>query len=138
MCTYTVVEGNEDTDGIAIGRNALESGGKDLLGPAGQDANLDHAPLPANASHKVDGVKPTPTSASADATTLTLVWSEPLDTGSTPASAAFTVTVDAGTAPTVTAVSIDGNTATLTLSGALGRDEDVHPRICGPGERGDP
>ena len=117
VCTYTIEENEvyEDTDGIAIGQN-LAVLTKLVVGPLGQTADTTFTALPDNANHKVDAVKPTPTGASADGTTLTLVWSELLNAGSTPAGSAFTVSVSSGTAPTVDSVAISEKTVTLTLS----------------------
>ena len=118
VCTYTVRENDEDHDGIEI-TGVTVTAGKTIVGPLGQEADTTHAGLAANASHKVDGVLPIPTGASADGMTLTLTWDEPLNTGSTPAGSAFTLTVDSGTAPTVDSVSLADATATLTLSAAV-------------------
>ena len=120
VCTYPVVEGDEAPSGLAIAANALTAGARTIVGPAPaeQTANLSHAVKTPDANHKVDGVKPTPASANVDGTTLTLVWDEPLDTAAAPAGSSFTVGVDSGTAPTVSTVTLEGSTATLTLSAA--------------------
>ena len=59
---------------------------------------------------------PTLINATVGGVTLALTYDKPLDTGSTPANTAFTVTV-AGTARTVSNVVVSGSTVTLTLSG---------------------
>ena len=60
---------------------------------------------------------PTVSSAEVDGRTVTLTYDKALDTGSTPATTAYTVTV-AGQARTVTRVVVSGSTVTLTISGA--------------------
>ena len=75
--TYTVAEGNEDTDGIAMGANKLSANGG-IIASNGKNADLAHLAQPANAAHKVDGVRPTMTNAvsSADGTTIVVTFSE--------------------------------------------------------------
>ena len=92
-CTYTIVADDEATDGIAIGANKLTLNGASISKASGDPGGviLAHSAKSADSNHKVDGVRPTPTRASADGTALTLVWSEPLNTGSTPAGSAFTI-----------------------------------------------
>ena len=48
--------------------------------------------------------------------TLTLTYNEPLDAASTPAAAAFAVTVSGGASPGVSGVQVSGATLTLTLA----------------------
>ena len=120
-CTYTIVADDEATDGIAIGANKLSLNDASISKASGDPGGviLAHSAKTADTDHKVDGVRPTPTRASADGTALTLVWSELLNTGSTPAGTAFTVGVNSGTAPMVSSVAISASTATLTLSAAV-------------------
>ena len=120
-CTYTIVADDEATDGIAIGANKLTLNDASISKASGDPGGviLAHGAKSADTNHKVDGVRPTPTRASADGTALTLVWSEPLNSGSTPAGSAFTVGVSSGTAPMVSSVAISASTATLTLSAAV-------------------
>ena len=57
---YTVAVGDLDTDGIEIEANNLTlNGGKITDTTSGRSADLKHAALPAQTSHKVDGVAPT-------------------------------------------------------------------------------
>ncbi len=58
-------------------------------------------------------------SAKADGTSLVLTYAEALDTGSTPAASAYSVTVAGGAGPAVTNVSVSGDTVTLTLATAV-------------------
>ena len=120
-CTYTVVGDDEDTDGVSIGANRLAlNGGRihGIHGATGGDAELAHAALGSDGSHKVDGVRPTPANASVNGIALTLEWSEPLDTGSAPAAGQFVLGVDSGTAPAVSSLTMSGTTMTLTLASA--------------------
>ena len=126
-CTHTVVGDDEDTDGVSIGANQLALGGgriHGIHGATGGDADLTHAALGSDASHKVDGVRPTPANASVNGIALTLEWSEPLDTGSAPAAGQFALAVDSGTAPAVSSLTMSGTTMTLTLASAADATRD--------------
>ena len=74
-----------------------------------------------------DTVAPTLLSTSASGTSVELVFNEPLDTGSVPASSAFAVTVGgtAATLATSDGVSISGSTVTLTLATATTATDSV-------------
>ena len=128
---YTVAVGDEDTDGIAIGASKLALNGG-AIEAGGVAAALTHPVLAANASHKVDGVRPTLEGATATGSSLELMYSEALDTGSEPAPAAFTVTV-AGTPRNVTAVALSGSKVTLTLASAVTAGETVAVSYTKPG-----
>ena len=115
----------DDSDGISWGANALSLNGgtivaspsKDLLVP--RNADLDHAAQAALPGHKVDTTKPSLAGAAAQGTTLTLTFSEDLNT-TAPAATAFTVKVDgAATGTNPSAVSISGSEVTLTLTSAM-------------------
>ena len=56
--SYTVAEGDSDTNGIAIGANKLTLNGGTIKDAAENAANLSHDALPAQNSHKVDGIRP--------------------------------------------------------------------------------
>ena len=61
LFTYTVAEGDEDTDGIAVVANSLVLNGGTIRGTQNSvDASLTHSVLQA-ADHKVDGIAPTVT-----------------------------------------------------------------------------
>lgn len=51
---YTVKVGDEDTDGIAIGANALSLNDGTIQDRSGNDAKLGHPAVPADSQHKVD------------------------------------------------------------------------------------
>ena len=59
LFTYTVLSGDEDTDGIAVVANSLALNGGGIRAGA-TNATLTHAALQAN-DHKVDGIAPTVT-----------------------------------------------------------------------------
>ena len=71
-----------------------------------------------------DTTAPVLSTATVTGASLVLTYNEALDTASTPATSAFTVTL-AGTATTVSGVSVTGSTVTLTLSPAAAHDETV-------------
>ena len=118
--SYTVATGDDDHDGISWGANALGLNGGAIkfmdIDLADQvDANLDHAAQAALPAHKVDTAKPLVVSRSADGTTLTLSFSEELNT-TAPAATAFTVKVDGGAGVAPAGVSVSGSVVTLTLT----------------------
>ncbi len=120
--SYTVAEGDADTDGIAIGADKLTLNGGTIQVKGGDTAaTLTHAAVAESASHKVDGVLPTLSSAAVSGTALTLTYSEALDASSTPAGSDFTVKV-AGSAVNLanaTPVAVSGSAVTLTLATAV-------------------
>ena len=69
-------------------------------------------------------VAPAPSSAAVDGATLTITFSEALDTGQTPGTSAFGVSV-AGSSRGVEAVSVSGSAVTLTLASAVSSGEAV-------------
>ena len=112
---YTVAAGESDTDGVGIEADSLSGG--TIRDRAGHNAVLDHQAVAANASHKVDGVKPALAAtggALVDGTTLTLTYDESLDGGSTPAPEDFTVS-GGDRVRAVTGVRVNGSAVELTL-----------------------
>ena len=112
---YTVAAGESDTDGVGVEADSLSGG--TIRDGAGHNAVLDHQAVAANASHKVDGVKPELAASGGEAvngTTLTLTYDEPLDGSSTPASGDFTLS-GGDRVRTVTAVRVNGSAVELTL-----------------------
>ena len=123
---YTVAAGDADSDGIAVAQNALELNGGTIADASSNDATLDHAALAASTDHKVDGVRPTLSSASVSGTELTLTFSEALGAAASLANSAFTVkkTPAGGTEGTVslkagTSPAISVTAVTLTLATAV-------------------
>ena len=82
VCTYTVVENDEDGDGVSVPSGTITRSTYLIVGPLGQTAVLTHTGLAASANHKVDGVKPTLSSANAsgDLTKVVLTFSEAIGT----------------------------------------------------------
>ncbi len=56
--SYTVAEGDSDTDGVAIDANKLKLNGGSIEDDAGNAADLSHDALAAQANHEVDGIRP--------------------------------------------------------------------------------
>ena len=112
---YTVAAGESDMDGVGVETDSLSGG--TIRDGAGNNAVLDHQAVAANASHKVDGVKPALAAtggALVDGTTLTLTYDEALDGSSTPATGDFTVS-GGDRARAVTGVRVNGSAVELTL-----------------------
>ena len=57
--SYTVAEGDSDSDGIAVAANKLSLNGGSIKDAAENDANLSHNALAAQDGHMVDGIRPT-------------------------------------------------------------------------------
>ena len=116
---YAVAEGDADADGVAIPAGALAPAGGTITA-GGADAELTHPSAPADAGHKVDGVRPTllRAEASSGGERMFLAFSEKLSSTATAAASAFTVTV-AGSSRAVGSVAASGDTVTLTLAGAV-------------------
>ena len=124
--TYVVLTGDFDDNGFYIAADELELNGGTIQSSGGTDANLDY-PQPGNQSgHKVDGVRPTPEFAatSVDGNSVIIIFSESLSATTAPANA-FSLSVDTGTAPTISTATASGNSVTLGLAGALTSDQVV-------------
>ena len=117
VCTHVVVEHDEDSNGIEIAQNALDAPTSHVVGPLGQRANHGHPALAANANHKIDGVRPTLSSADAtsDLTKIVLTFSEAIGTVDR---TKITLMSGANTLNT-TADSINGTKVEITLTTAL-------------------
>ena len=116
--------------GIAVLQNTLQLNGGKIVAQADRsiNANLAHAGLAKDPDHKVDGrldtAAPNPQSATVFGRTLAVIFSEFLDTGSTPAGSAFTVTAtpEGGMARSISGTgtaAVVGGTATVTLAGSV-------------------
>ena len=118
--------GDFDDNGIDIAADELELNGGTIQSSGGTDANLDYPDQGTQSGHKVDGVRPTPEFAatSVDGNSIIIIFSEPLSATTAPASA-FTLSVDTGTAPTVSTATASGDTVTLGLASALTSDQVV-------------
>ena len=120
--TYTVAEGDEDTDGIAIGANKLSANGA-IITSSGKNADLTHNAQTAP-GHNVDGIRPTMTNAvtSADGSRIIVTFSEAMSSSGT----GYTLRKDgSGIANGPTNVDVMGNTATVQLNSPLGHGEDL-------------
>ncbi|MBD1996659.1 hypothetical protein H6G00_08515 [Leptolyngbya sp. FACHB-541] len=80
----------------------------------------------------VDTTLPTLTSAAVNGTTLTLNYSELLNSGFTPSTDAYTITVN-GTAAAVSAIALNNSTVTLTLANPVNQDDTVAASYTQPG-----
>ena len=61
--SYTVAVGDSDADGISIAADKLSLNGGAIKDAAGNSSDLSHSALSAQSGHKVDGIRPTITSA---------------------------------------------------------------------------
>ena len=118
--TYVVLTGDFDDNGFYIAADELELNGGTIQSSGGTDANLDYPDQGGQSGHNVDGVRPTPEFAatSADGSSIIIIFSEPL-APTTAAANAFTLSVDTGTAPTISTATASGNSVTLALASAL-------------------
>ena len=115
----TVQAGEVDRNGISWNAIALAlDGGTITQTGATTAASLTHAEQAPLEGHRVDAAPPMQVSASVHGMSLVLVYDEPLDPASMPATGAYTVTATVGattTNPAVSEVSIYGIWVTLTL-----------------------
>ena len=115
----TVQAGEVDRNGISWNAIALAlDGGTITQTGATTAAILTHAEQAPLEGHRVDAAPPMQVSASVHGMSLVLVYDEPLDPASMPATGAYTVTATVGattTNPAVSEVSIYGIWVTLTL-----------------------
>ena len=118
---YTVVKGEEDTDGIAVEANGLEvPAGSSILNTEDSEAAILRHGRYHDPAYKVDGVLPAATAASAAGPTVTVTWSEALDEASVPTGAGgFRVRIGNANGPAVSAVAVSGATTTLSLASAI-------------------
>ena len=118
----TVQAGEVDRNGISWNAIALAlDGGTITQTCATTAASLTHAEQAPLEEHRVDAAPPMQVSASVHGMSLVLVYDEPLDPASMPATGAYTVTATVGattTNPAVSEVSIYGIWVTLALDAA--------------------
>ena len=118
----TVQTGEVDRNGISWNALALALDGRTITQTgATTAASLTHAEQAPLEGHRVDAAPPMQVSASVQGMSLVLVYDEPLDPASMPATGAYTVTATVGattTNPAVSEVSIYGIWVTLTLDAA--------------------
>ena len=118
----TVQAGEVDSNGISWNALALAlDGGTITQTGATTAARLTHAAQASLEGHRVDAAPPMQVSAAVRGLSLVLVYDEPLDPASMPATGAYTVTATVGattTNPAVSEVSIYGIWVTLALDAA--------------------
>ena len=121
--TWTVREGEIDSDGISWDANALALDGGTIRQTINdtEDAALKHEGADAQGDHRVDAAPPGAVSASMDGTTLELLYDEALDPASEPAAGAYVLTADSMTSRPESVV-ISDSTVTLTFATAPAED----------------
>ena len=118
------------TDGQAVTVSYTVPGTNPVQDTAGDDAAaLSNQTVTNNTP---DTTAPTLTTASVIDTALMLIYNEALDTTSTPAGSAYTVTV-AGSQRRVSSVSVNGTAVTLTLASAVTDGQAVTVSYTVPG-----
>ena len=133
----TVQAGEVDRNGISWNALALAlDGGTITQTGATTAASLTHAEQAPLEGHRVDAAPPMQVSASVQGMSLVLVYDEPLDPASMPATGAYTVTATVGattTNPAVSEVSIYGiwGDADTGRGAGCGRDGDAGVRAAG-------
>ena len=118
---YRIGTRDLDTNGVSIAADRLSLNGGTIKDGSDNEADLDHRALGNQSGHKVDGIRPelaTTNGAVVNGTTLTLTYTEPLDSSSTLLSSAFFVSGGASSR-TVSGVAVSGSTVQLTLSSAV-------------------
>ena len=115
-CTYTVVAGESDTDGVSVVADSLALNGGTIQDEetTPQDATLTHTAVAADSDHTVDGDTPDVESATVDGDMLTLTYDETLDETAVPWANAFTVQVGSDT-ELIASVLVSGAVVTLML-----------------------
>ena len=132
---YTVSEGDEDTDGIALDANRLMVPSGSAIESSGVSVALEHQALEAQAGHKVDGVRPSVDVVTAVSGAVLLGFNELLDAGSVPGASAFTVTVNDSNVSLAAGdpVRVGGTEVTLTLAAAVTGADTVTVSYTAPG-----
>ena len=132
--SYSVAEGDEDTDGVSLEADSLSLGNGVIEDGSENPAVLGHAGLEDQAGKRVDGIRPslvTGHEATVTGARLTLKYDEPLDRTSAPPAGDFKVTVG-GDRRDVTAVAVAGSTVALKLASPVGRGESVTVSYTAP------
>ena len=112
VCSYRVALGDSAPNGIAIAANKLTGGTVTATGSTTVSANLDHAAVPIDAGHKVDGIRPTLVTTGSDAPTDGTKVILTFTAGDTTKTVSVPITDDAE--------DDGGETFTLTLGNASG------------------
>ena len=118
---YRVVPGDVDANGVSIAADSLSLNGGTIEDGMDNEADLDHRALGTQSRHQVDGIQPelaATRGAVVTGATLTLTYTETLDSASTPPSSAFSVS-GGSSSRNVSGVAVRGNAVDLTLSSAV-------------------
>ena len=130
LFSYAVTAGDgEDRDGISWGADALNLNQGTIKYSTTNEsqrvnAGLEHPSQDALPDHRVDTITPSLRLAEVYESTLSLLYSEELNS-TAPAGTAFTVQVDGGTGANPVAVAIEGSVVMLTLATPVLRDQAV-------------
>ena len=116
--SYTVVADDNDNDGVEVVANTLTAGEGTIRDGAGNDAALAHVAITAVAAQRVDTVSPDLLSVAVNGDVVTLTYDEALNEEE-PVPLVGAYTLPSHVALTVTNVSINSDTVTLTLSGMV-------------------
>ena len=147
VCSYTVAQGNNAPDGVGVKANSLVLNGGTIRKESSSTVNafLGHAAVAVNASHKVDGIRPTlittgtdAPKTSVDGTQVFLRFSEALSSanvdrivvqittaGTDTTGGATSATINAGDRVTVTHTGTVNVNSTLITIIALGAVTDL-------------
>ena len=114
--SYTVVEGDEATDGVAVEKDEIALNGG-TIAAGGTAATLTYGEVAADPAHKVDGIRPIFVSAetTADGTEILVTFSEHLESASPAAFQVYDGSAD-DVRPDVERVRIVEHVATLMLN----------------------
>ena len=116
--SYTVVADDNDNDGVEVVTNTLTAGEGTIRDGAGNDAALAHVAITADVTQRVDTVSPDLLSVAVNGDVVTLTYDEALNEEE-PVPLVGAYTLPSHVALTVTNVSINSDTVTLTLSGMV-------------------
>ena len=129
VCSYEVAQGNDAPDGVGVKANSLALNGGTIRKESSTTDNafLGHAAVAVNASHKVDGIRPTLIRTGADAPRISidgtqafLRFSEALSSTTTVGFRIIVSTSGTDVTGTVTSATInDGDRVTLTHDGVV-------------------
>ena len=135
VCSYTVAQSDNAPDGVGVKANSLALNGGTIRKESSSTVNafLGHTAVAVNASHKVDGIRPTLITTGADAPRTSVDGTQVFIRFSEDLSAAdpsrYTVAVATnGTLVTnaATSASVSGDRVTLTHSGVVGSTSTVN------------
>ena len=132
--SYTVADGDEDTDGLSLEADSLALGDGVIEDGSENPAVLEHAGLEDQAGQRVDGVRPslvTGDEATVTGARLSLRYDEPLDRSSAPPAGDFRVTV-AGEGRDVTTIAVAGSKVALKLASPVVQGESVTVSYTAP------